>query len=200
MSNLIQEVFTQQFTNSDEITVAHNFGALVAVIVKVDEKNRYDLIQSVIADSDDPNDKLVVKLKTPQSGEIVIYSVAGVLSALPSIEVTAALERSKISAKSVIATEDTVRTDTVFITDPSYKEDTYLKGQLVKTVTAAGYINGTYQNPRTEREYTYALSALVQETYKLYDSSGTLVVSKTFSYKTEKVGQRDIIRRYEVTR
>lgn len=82
MATVIQ-VFRQSFTTSDSITVAHGAGNLaVAVRVLIDDDEKNELISSVVPDSADPRNKLIVKLMSPQTGiiQVVTTGLASVVA------------------------------------------------------------------------------------------------------------------------
>ncbi len=86
MAYVANEVFRQIFTNSSRIIVAHNQDLeYPATRIIVNDEARPDLVAGVLVDEEDPTNRLVVILRSAQSGVIQIldydFQPVGVQSA-----------------------------------------------------------------------------------------------------------------------
>ncbi len=73
-------LYTEEFQDSSEVSVTHDLNAYqVAVVVRVGNIARNDLIESVTVDQGDPRNALSVKLLSVCSGEVLILGADHVL-------------------------------------------------------------------------------------------------------------------------
>ena len=92
MAGSFIELYSQEFTSTSTITVAHNLDRVIcAVRVSVDATIRNDLVQSVTPSASDPRNELVVVLKGAETGVIQIVDSDYIWGSLPTPEGAAAL-------------------------------------------------------------------------------------------------------------
>lgn len=106
MAGSFQALFVATFTSQTSFTVTHNLNRLqVAVIVRIGDEARNDLIQSVAPDPLDPRRSTVITLTSQQSGTVIFIDTDYVFTNIPEPENTAVLSGG------------TVMTDTLY--DPA---------------------------------------------------------------------------------
>ena len=75
MAYVANEIFRQSFTNTERIIVTHNQDVeYPAVRVLVDNEARPDLILAILVDEEDPTNRLLVRLRSPQTGVVQILN------------------------------------------------------------------------------------------------------------------------------
>ena len=86
MAYVANERFRQLFSNTERIIVAHNLDLeYPAVRVLIDNEARPDLILGILVDEENPTNRLLVRLRSPQTGVVQIldydFQPAGIQSA-----------------------------------------------------------------------------------------------------------------------
>lgn len=92
MAGNFHKLFTQDFTAVTSVTVAHGLDRIqVAVVARIGDLARNDLIESVRPDPSDPRNAVIVTFAVAQTGSILLMETDHVYSNSPSPENAAAL-------------------------------------------------------------------------------------------------------------
>ena len=92
MAGTFSLLYTQAFSSAATITVTHALDRVqVAVIVRVGNESRNDLISSVAPDPADPRNATIVTLASAQTGDVLVLDSDYVFAAIPTPENAAAL-------------------------------------------------------------------------------------------------------------
>lgn len=92
MAGSFRALFTSSFTNQTTFTVTHNLNRLqVAVLVRVGDEARNDLVTSIAPDPTNPRNEIVVTLDSQQSGSVILLDTDYIFANMPTPENTAIL-------------------------------------------------------------------------------------------------------------
>jgi len=87
MAGQFELLFSVDFSSSASITVTHSLDRLqVAVIVRIGDVSRNDLITTVTPLDSDPRNAVVVTLDSAQTGRILVVDTDYVFANIPSSE------------------------------------------------------------------------------------------------------------------
>ena len=92
MAGQFELLFTQSFSAVPIVTVTHNLNrAQVAVLARIGNVARNDLISSITPDPADPRNAVIVTFGSPQTGDILIIDTDYVFANIPTSENAAVL-------------------------------------------------------------------------------------------------------------
>jgi len=87
MAGSFDKLFSTSFSSTAVVTVTHNLNRLqVAVLVRVGDVARNDLIETVIPSTSDPRNEVVVNLSSAQSGEVLVLDTDYIFANIPTPE------------------------------------------------------------------------------------------------------------------
>ena len=87
MAGSFDSLFQTTFASTATVTVTHNLDRLqVAVLVRVGNEARNDLIESVVPSTSDPRNEVVVTLSSAQSGQVIVLDTDYIFANIPTPE------------------------------------------------------------------------------------------------------------------
>lgn len=87
MAGSFDSLFQSSFAGTATVTVTHNLDRVqVAVLVRVGDVARNDLIESVVPSSTDPRNEVIITLSSAQSGEVLVLDTDYIFANIPTPE------------------------------------------------------------------------------------------------------------------
>jgi len=87
MAGSFDSLFETSFTSTATVTVTHNLNRLqVAVLVRVGNAARNDLIETVVPSPTDPRNEVVITLSSAQSGNVLVLDTDYIFANIPTPE------------------------------------------------------------------------------------------------------------------